>query len=598
MSCSHWRQRCRYGVPRVFLLLLLLSISAYSAVNAKEEEDSCGLWLAPSHIKEREDHGYGLGMYTGRRIVKGEDMSSELFLPLFDFDSTEHPPLREYLWSGEAYKQIVLEVYDNLLFFSPGLSAIAPCTSNNFNLERVDNVSFDNSGVHRSKDPTTGAFAYHHQPMFRAVRDIEPGEELTVECQDDDFDGGDYTRTLFDPKDDKVTCLDDKLEERERSNIPGVGRGVFAKKNLAKDTVVLSSPAVPVHRKLLHITSEHASNLLTQLLINYCYGRPGSDLLWFPYGPLINSINHYGSAPNTPNVKVQWHADPIASNEDLARRKQYHHPELLDYTPERVALTHGKGLVMDVVAIRDIKEGEEIYLDYGKSWTEAWKAHEAKYKASASKLEGGEEESYIPAAEYNRLYSDEPVRTITEQRRDPYPRNILTACRFLEDWIEDENAEDYDMIQYQSWNTQSSHFNCLLPCIILERLEGEDTTTYTAKLVDHHHDNDSIEWDCHIFRAFEYIYTDIPREGIEFIENTYSSDVFLPAAFRQPIEVSEGMYPEHWTKQKLRRRTTSAHVATPEEIEEEQQFKRKDIEPGYDKEDIQWKKFASPREDL
>ena len=72
------------------------------------------------------------------------------------------------------------------------------------------------------------------------------------------------------------------------------------------------------------------------------------------------------------------------------------------------------------------------------------------------------------------------------------------------------------MIQYQSWETQEDHDNCLLPCIILERLRDEesDETTYTAKLVDHHHENESIEYACHIFRRFEYIYTDIPRRGI------------------------------------------------------------------------------------
>jgi hypothetical protein len=57
-------------------------------------------------------------------------------------------------------------------------------------------------------------------------------------------------------------------------------------------------------------------------------------------------------------------------------------------------------------------------------------------------------------------------------------------------------------------------------------------------------------------------------------------------------------YPEAWMRQKIRRRTTSHVVGTDEQKEEEQQFKRKNIEPKYDKEDMERKKLASPRADL
>jgi hypothetical protein len=606
--------------PSHIILSSLLASLALGVV--AEDTAECGLWLGPSHIKDKEEHGFGLGMYTGRRIPEGEILPPEVFVPVFDFEGEDHPPLREYLWSGEEHKNLVLEVYGNMLFFSPGLAAIAPCTSTNYNLERLDEVSFDNAGVHRSRNATAGAFTYYQLAMFQAVRDIEPGEELTVACEDDDFDAGEYEALRFLPKNENFICLDDKLEERSQSNIPGIGRGVFAKKDLAKDTRVLSSPAAPLDRKLTEMPSLDPVGI--QLLLNYAYGHPDSDLLWLPYGKLINSINHFGAAPNTPNVKVVWHSDP--PNEGLSRRKEYHHPQLLDYSAERVALTHGKGLLMDLVATRDIKKGEELYLDYGKSWVDAWTFHEQKWKTLAPKVK--DSATYTPAAEYNRLYGGEPVRTITEQHRNPYAHNILTACRFQQDWIDDEFAEDYDMIQYQSWLTQEDHDNCLLPCIILERLQDEesDETIYTAKLVDHHHQNESIEYACHIFRRFEYIDTDSPRRAIgtcstthrallegpriakdltvalfssrffaEFIDNVYSTDVFLPPAFRQPIEMSD--YPEAWMKQKVRRRTTS-HIIPSEEKEEEHQFKRKNIEPKYDKEDIQRKKMASPRTDL
>lgn len=575
----------------IFPVSLSLILTCTTVVRA-EQEVECGLWLGPSEVKEREAHGFGLGMFTGRKIPKGTISHSELFFPVYDFDDEDHPPLREYLWGSSDYKNLVLESDESMLHFVPGLGAIAPCTSNNFNMELLANATFDDFGVHRSKDATAGSFTYHHLSMFRAVRDIMPGEELTVQCPDDDFDGQPHSLFRYDANDDYVSCLDDKLEEKI-SLIPGVGRGIFAKRDLRKDSPLLSSPAIPIHKKVLEIKLEPP---IKQLLWNYCYGHPDSDLLWLPIGPLFNSVNHVPPG-KSPNVMVRWHQDPIASNEDLPPRKQFHHPELLDYSVERVSETHGKGLTMDLVATRDIAKGEELYLDYGKAWSDAWKAHETKWVPYMAQY--SDTSTYVAAMDYNRLHRDEPIRTITEQRHNPYPPNIVPACRFGQDWIDDEYAENYDMIQYQSWETQSNHMNCLLPCIILERMEEEGKeTTYTAKLVDHHYDNESIEYDCHIFHRFEYIYTDIPRHGIEFVEKEYTSDIFLQAVFRQHIQVPDGMFPEHWMRQKLRKRTTAQTLASPEEKEKEHEFKRRVVEPKVTKEEMDWKRNASPRADL
>ena len=217
--------------------------------------------------------------------------------------------------------------------------------------------------------------------------------------------------------------------------------------------------------------------------------------------------------------------------------------------------------------------------------------------------------SYITANEYNKQHSTEVIRTISEQHHKSYPTNIETACYFETDWLDDKINEDAasETVTYESWYKQDDHFDvtkgggCLLPCIIMERRDyidneesakrdddddddddnyhvgldddddddyksthidklkqlKDDTAThnfggssykerYTAKLIDTHIDNTSIDYECHIYNRFEYIYEDMPREGIIFVNKPHSTDVWLPKAFREPIGLPDDMVPNIW----------------------------------------------------
>ena len=73
----------------------------------------------------------------------------------------------------------------------------------------------------------------------------------------------------------------------------------------------------------------------------------------------------------------------------------------------------------------------------------------------------------------------------------------------------------------------------------------------------------------HLFRKFEYIYEDIPRTEITFIETPYTSDVWLREAFRHEILVPDEMYPQSWRKgnKRIRKRQTATTLAPSEETE-------------------------------
>lgn len=745
-------------------------------VQAAGDEEKCGLWLGPSSIKESEEHGWGHSMFTGKFIPKGtallgsgvmdtqkgEKVFGDLFVPVYDWEALDMaawargnlddddlseegkkekdkqseeengeqnlPPIFNEMWNGDIYDAQVLQSYEGMRVFMPGLPVICPCSSEGFNLEQIQTVYYrdwrDVRGHSHDETPPSwqaGSFSYLSNSMFVAARDIQPGEELVVECADnsDEFNPSDYPLSKFTPKEagGYSICLDDKLEERLADHTPNVAggghggqRGLFAKKKLASGEVLTSSPMIPVHREEMTMDREKYNKLYEdqaelhgnyaksglppkkeQLLLNYMYGHPESNLLWLPTAPLIHSVNHanHDDKNVTPNAKIRWHSDKYteaqAAGKPLTRRQEFHHKELLEMDSLEVVKKHGMGLMVDLVATRDINDGEEILIDYGKAWDDALKQHKidwdsavesikqehaqdkAKRKQTRKQMRQLENlkirsthgkhlhrhkdvenamtaiplSSYVTAADYNELHSHDEIRTVTEQHRNPYPSNLETACYFEGDWLDDHINEDEEAeaITYESWYDQMHHTEilegCLLPCIITERrqyvpdeenqkktfLDDDDDdddglirekkkrdlgenggsafpTRYTAKLLDTHEENTSINFDCHIYKRFEYIYLDIPREGITFVDKPHSTDHWIEQAFRQPIGLPEEMVPQIWrdkTRSKKRGMRGSKVVPKPQpELSEEE----KADEEEYQSSLMRWIDVDSRREKL
>lgn len=336
------------------------------------------------------------------------------------------------------------------------------------------------------------------------------------------------------------------------------------------------------------------------------------------------------------------------------------------------------GLMMDLVATQPIQEDDEILIDYGHAWDQAWKEHTRRWEEAVdaigrdrqrdkeqrkqqhrrdreqrqSRAAGNDGEgptdaelhhhrqrdvenamtanpnsSYVTADKYNDLHGKDDVRTVSEQRRNPYPSNLETACFFEYDWLDDEIDQDPDAerVTYESWYNQVVDFemDCLLPCIITERRdyvpgESKEAITYyddddddevgergepekehggsfsskryTAKLMDTLEQNTSINFDCHIFQRFEYIFTDIPREGIRFVDKPRSTDQWIVQAFRHPVGLPEEMVPMGWrdlargggtrggsSNKNKPRPDPAGEAQDPEEREYQRSIKRKKI---------------------
>lgn len=171
-------------------------------------------------------------------------------------------------------------------------------------------------------------------------------------------------------------CLDHIVVRN--STIPNAGRGGFASRFLPKGTIVAPVPLIHIpNRSIFNIYDSYVEpySLMPQykrnatkvihhqLLLNYCFGHRQSSLLLCPYGIASSMINH-GSKPN---LMMVW------SNATTSRA------EWFGMSVEKWAYTYQAGLAFDYVAIRDIEEGEELLIDYGKEWEMAWEHHISKW---------------------------------------------------------------------------------------------------------------------------------------------------------------------------------------------------------------------------
>ena len=494
-----------------------------------DEEPPCKLWLAESTLNKGL-----LGLFSGIEVEAGDTVGeSELLIPMYDANVKEWSPWHEIVWDESILESLLLQNHYNLGYIIPGIGSNIICSNHLGNINsRDEEYSEDNLDVHRSKDPTAGSFGYRHGFQFIASLPLVPGQEIFINCDEAKHGHGVGRRIVKSLRrlEDTGLCLD-QLEVKP-STLPGVGRGAFAKRRVKKLDIIMSTPVVQFDRSQMEIVKQYKTDKGMkhtdhvehhQLLLNYCYGHPNSTVLLLPLGPGVNFVNHNRS----PNAVLDWSESPL-SDEDL-----------LDLSASEVLEKEKAHLLVDLVALRDIEPGEEIFIDYGREWERAWEAHKETWQPPANS------ENYISAADYKRTHHNEPIRTVEEQNKNPYPENIMTACLFQEDVEEgqDENEDAYDAeTEAVYWNNDSE--GCLRPCKIMTRKEVNGRVFYdveveeiTNKLLVPDH--------CELSKNQKTVLR-TPEKVITLVDKEYSSDQQLANSFRHEIGTPEDMYPENW----------------------------------------------------
>jgi len=261
-----------------------------------------------------------------------------------------------------------------------------------------------------------------------------------------------------------------------------------------------------------------------QLLLNYCYGHPESPLLFYPYSPAVNFINHDSE---NPNAELRW-----------SKSNQHRGRDWTSLPVEDVTQLNATGFMMEFVATRDIGRGEEIVINYGKEWEDAWKKHVDLWKPPP------DAERYSPAYVMDEVISI--LRTEEEQRYHPYQENIITSCFYRysdnkDDLVPSKTSSETTAVRWKM-TRGLFEFENLRPCSILQRSPGASDSIYTVLIRNRF----GLNKEERIPKGQKHIVTHVPRHAIRFTDKIYSSDQHLPNAFRHAIGIPDEIFPEQW----------------------------------------------------
>ena len=209
-------------------------------------------------------------------------------------------------------------------------------------------------------------------------------------------------------------------------------------------------------------------------------------------------------------------------------------------------------MVLDIVATRDISPGEEIFIDYGKEWEDAWNDHVKKYKSPCKDGEicfkSSRAVAYMNDDKFNPIYHEWSDDHFTACYQDQMPTDDGSLIFLMPETSDPEtyahfsntgtyyrnisfNDEGFDLAFVQSkWH----------PCKILrgEKLDGVfDVVYFTIETA-----SDELRKGSNVLRRMRTL----PKEYIWFRNKPFKSDMHWEHAFRHEIKIPDSIFPTHW----------------------------------------------------
>lgn len=330
---------------------------------------------------------------------------------------------------------------------------------------------------------------------------------------------GEYLRSIqtIEWLEEHGTCMDNLREGK--SSIPQAGRGAFAHRPIASGQVVAPLPLIHVDRNVLamygsveevhpdspHHQADAERPLHQQLLLNYCFGHRDTQLLLCPYGVTTALINH---SQQKANAKIVW------------SEKTMRQPEWLLQHPTEWIHELTAGLAFDLVATRDIQQGEEVLIDYGDEFEEAWNRHVQNWRPPS------DAEAYVPAYKLDEL---EKIKTVAEGSYSSESKDIF--CR-----------DEFRI--FAGFEKAEFHLHS---CRATDRWQNADGDyRYNVELFERVEYFEADGYPDICFEILREVLFDVPRDCI-FIEDAfYTRDHAQPWSFRHDMRIPDEIFPAAW----------------------------------------------------
>ena len=354
-------------------------------------------------------------------------------------------------------------------------------------------------------------------------------------------------------------CLDNILPGK--SSNPQAGRGAIAQRSIKKgETIAPASLLQITDRDALRIPAFEGKDM--QLLLNYCFGRDDSSLLLCPNTNAL-LLNHCSSRRpklhpcgngTVPNADYRWASWDEATSKWLEKT-----------IDDMEAVFGSRGLSLEIFATTDIREGDEVFIDYGENWELSWDRHLSEWEPFRSTPTGGGEwkSAKVLNEELGPLIVAPGIDVTSTDSRGV----LFTGCLYEPD-DDDEWEIDFDG-DWESlpiddlineFGTPAKDF-CFIdsnyhysdgsfwPCVVLERYHEDDDEEvaveddyYTVRILQSHAFDD-LTWE---ELQLPRIIKDFPRTSIRHFYLPYKSDLHLPNAFRHHMELKDDIFPKHW----------------------------------------------------
>lgn len=207
-------------------------------------------------------------------------------------------------------------------------------------------------------------------------------------------------------------------------------------------------------------------------------------------------------------------------------------------------------MVLDIVATRDIGVDEEVLIDYGVEWEEAWKTHLNNWEP--------------PCEKYGVMSS----RAVKQMNEDKFNKDFhaWSDDHFNLCWVRNDQIGDFvhiitdgDIVPQGSQHKATTSFrgidsehpgfeyslsgdeNWRFPCVILN--EDESKGTFNVAIFRFAMNSKIAE----LPKArILQIHNGIKANDVEFINRPFRSDMHWSGAFRHPIKIPDDIFPPQW----------------------------------------------------